>query len=357
MSEKDGEEYLIDCFQKMQGQHLLKPPLGIGDDASCIPLSFFSHDTCVVSKDLLVEGTHFRRSYHPPYWLGQKIVEVNLSDMAAMGAYPKGVFFGLGLPHYFFQGTRKKQDQYWFKRLCAGMKKALGPIPLLGGDTVRSENILFDLTIFGEQKKQNLKTRMGLEVGDHLCVTDPLGGSLMGFQLLEKHFSSVQGHDQWKSLFAQQPRAYQQAIRHHLNPKSKVQEGLFFSQQKSVVALMDISDGLYEDLKKLAQLNKKKFQIEMDQIPLHRALTSGHQPSHEMAFCSGEEYSLIVVVKKNQFHQLNQLFMQSFKRPLVCIGEVIEQVGTSSKSSSHYRWNKKSYQPSLKGFQHFSSSL
>src|SRR5215218_1613038 len=84
------------AWAKMRASRLPQVKLGIGDDAAVLDGSL---GDVVVTTDSLLEGTHFLLSDAQPRRIGHKLVNVNLSDLAAMGAEPEALFLSLCLPH------------------------------------------------------------------------------------------------------------------------------------------------------------------------------------------------------------------------------------------------------------------
>src|SRR4030065_2360036 len=100
--EKLGEDNLVQGLaERFAGRHsrLLK---GIGDDTSVS--SQKGGRALLVTTDILIENTHFKRDYTPPYLLGRKALSISLSDIAAMGGEPLFFLVSLALT----PGTPKK---------------------------------------------------------------------------------------------------------------------------------------------------------------------------------------------------------------------------------------------------------
>ena len=117
--------------------------LGIGDDAAVIKVR---ETNLVITKDLLIEDVHFIRHHHPPRLLGRKSLNVNLSDLAAMGALPKYALLGLGLP--------KRAETKWIGEFFTGFKSAAKKfgVSLIGGDVTRAHKVMVSVTVLGEGK-------------------------------------------------------------------------------------------------------------------------------------------------------------------------------------------------------------
>ena len=116
--------------------------IGIGDDASVFspPHGF----DLVVSSDLLIEGTHFKKD-HPPESIGHKVLAVNLSDIAAMGAEPLCFTLSVNI---------QSINEMWLNKFCEGIFDLANEASckLIGGDTVKSKEsapMFFGVTVIG----------------------------------------------------------------------------------------------------------------------------------------------------------------------------------------------------------------
>ena len=126
----------------------------------------FKKREMVVSTDMMIEGKHFDKSYNPKI-LASKLLRVNLSDLAAMGANPYGVMLNIAVP--------KKNSVTWVKDFCKGLKKDLKKfkLKLFGGDLSESSKIFLSATIFGFVTKRFLKQSIASE-GSHIYVSEIL---------------------------------------------------------------------------------------------------------------------------------------------------------------------------------------
>lgn len=143
--------------------------LGIGDDAALLRPS--AGMELAVSTDLLLEGRHFRAGADPRK-LGHKVLAVNLSDMAAMGAAPRWATLAISLP---------AADEVWLDEFCKGffaLAERFG-VELVGGDTTRGP-LSMCVTILGEVPAGLALFRAGAAPGDDIWVSGELGGAALG---------------------------------------------------------------------------------------------------------------------------------------------------------------------------------
>ena len=245
---------------------------GIGDD--CAVIQPAGGDEVVVTTDLNIEGTHFRRAWHPPGSIGHRTLARGLSDIAAMGAQPLACFLSLGLP-----GNIK---QSWVDEFLSGFLE-LGQrfqCPLAGGDLADSGGkIVADIMVLGSVAKGKAILRAGARSGDIIYVTGALGGSAA--TLRELFAGGV------KKLPPQRDH------RRHFFPQPRVQVGGILRQKKLPTAMIDISDGLSTDLGHICEESGVGAMLNQHLLPI----ASG--ASLEDALHGGEDYELLFTAPKS----------------------------------------------------------
>jgi thiamine-monophosphate kinase len=199
----------------------------------CGELSVTAGGRLLVTTDLMEEGTHFQRDWHPPRLLGRKLLAVNLSDLDASGAVPLGFTLTLALP--------ADVEPAWLAEFLDGLAGSAREhrVSVLGGDTVgRKEGIGLGLTAFG--RAERWLTRDSVKPGDRLYVDQPLGLSLRGLRRL-------QGGQRWD------PTCPDPELSAHLDPRPNLGLGPRLAAMPEVHACIDLSDGLSTDLRRLAE--------------------------------------------------------------------------------------------------------
>ena len=221
---------------------------GIGDDCFCFKAG---KKNIVVTKDLLAQDTHFKKEWILPQDLGRKAIEVNVSDIAAMGAvYPKYIFIGLGVP----QDTPLD----YIKRFYQGVKEACKKYgaALSGGDTIKSDKIIISVTVIGENEVlRGLVKRTGAKEGDLIGVTNTFGDAGAGVELLYKYASRRRFSKAEKYLISKQN-----------NPQARLKEA--FEISKFATSMTDASDGLFIAVSLLA----KGANVDLEKIPISKRL-------------------------------------------------------------------------------------
>lgn len=279
---------------------------GIGDDCAVYKLS--ESTLQVATTDLLVEQVHFDLLYSPLQHLGSKALSVNVSDVAAMNAKPRYALVSIALPP-----TLPAEA---VEQLYKGMAHAAGlyGVALAGGDTSASKSgIVISVTAVGETSTEQLALRSGAREGDMVCVTGALGGSAAGLQLLlrEKrimleHLENNEPYD--KNIMANL-KEYQGAIQCHLLPSARTDIIDYFHREGiTPTAMIDISDGLSQDLQHLCRRSGTGAHIEEGRIPLHpdaRHIAEEFQhDALDYALGGGEDYQLLFTLGTEEFQKI-----------------------------------------------------
>ena len=149
--------------------------VGIGDDGAVLAPAPDRELVAVV--DTLVEGRHF-----PPTLaaadLGWRVVAVNLSDIAAMGAVPRWMTLSL---------TLSAADPVWLDGFASGLFDAASPanVALVGGDTTRGTELVVSVQILGDVESGKALRRSGARVGDAIFVSGHPGEAAAGLAQLQ----------------------------------------------------------------------------------------------------------------------------------------------------------------------------
>lgn len=268
-------------------------PLGAGDDAALLP--GLGSGRGVFTTDLLVEGVHFRRDTVPPRALGVKALEVNLSDVAAMGGRPVAFFLSMSLPPDY---PLSDLDAF-----AAGLRGAArrARVTLAGGDTTASPGpVVVSIGVLGRLRTSRCLRRDRARPGDLLAVSGPLGSSAAGLRLLEEGW-------RWGERGAEGPERDPEARRHaraalraHLLPRARLDVGPAAAERGWSRAGLDLSDGLASDLKHLCEGSRVGARIEQASLPVaacarYWARRWGME-AHALALGGGEDYELLLAL-------------------------------------------------------------
>ncbi len=308
-----GEFGIVELFRQM-AQVDGNSRLGIGDDCAAIPVDDFSPGQILITTDALVEGVHFLKDKTPPNSLGHKALAVSVSDIAAMGGQPVAAFLSLGLT--------RDVDEAWIRDFAKGFMECAGlfGIELLGGDTVESKQEIFlNVTLLGKSGSTKGIKRCGAQPGDIIYLGRPTGHSAAGLHLLKNQVTGIEPEDR------------DVLIQSHLLPRPQVRLGLALSRRGLAHAMIDISDGLLQDLKHICDESGLGAEIHTKDIPLSKQLERlgrlvGHSPL-DWALFGGEDYCLLFCVDPKLAHETEALCMQENDLQIWKIGTMIHGRG------------------------------
>ena len=266
--------------------------LGLKDDAAMLTPP--AGKDLILTKDTMVEGVHFPRGHYGGD-TAEKLLRVNLSDLAAKGATPVGYMLSITWP--------KGIDSKYFGGFAAGLRdvQEAYDFKLLGGDTTSIEGpMVLSATLIGEVPLGEMVARSGAKVGDDVWVTGTIGDAYLGLQ-------TVLG----KAL---DPQPSAEALWHFEEAYYRPEPRLLFRKtlRQYATACADISDGLVADAGHVAKASEVCFTIDADKIPLSSqagAWLSG-QADEDAAFktlmTSGDDYELVFTASPDNAAQIRK---------------------------------------------------
>lgn len=249
--------------------------LGLTDDAAILDIP--KGQQLVVSTDAIVEGVHFLAAQSPAD-IAHKLVGVNLSDLAAMGAQPHAVFLAAQFP--------KQADDAWLSAFAAGLGDALTPsgATLMGGDTVRTPGPLsLTLTVLGLVPEKRALTRSGARVGDAIYVSGLIGDGALGLLCATGKCPD---------------NAY--LVNCYARPQPRWELGLALVAQGIASSCIDISDGLMADLKHICACSNVSGVVQAAQIPRSQAaqqLIAAQPDLDQLVLTGGDDYELLFTAR------------------------------------------------------------
>jgi thiamine-monophosphate kinase len=260
--------------------------VGIGDDAAWVKNQCGSS---LVTSDLLIEGIHFNLQWTSLLALGYKTLAVNLSDIAAMGGIPAYLVLSLGVPAKFHS-----QDIDEFYRGIHALAAQTG-VALVGGDTNVSRSLVISACLIGHAPYRPIM-RTGAKIGDDIYVTGTLGDAALALKLLKSR-SSQPKRDAAAYLLS----------RHH-RPTPRLTVGALLARHGLATAMIDISDGLVQDLGhicKASGVGAALWEEELPLSPAYRALC-GRAGAH-LALSGGEDYELLFCARPKDHKRILKL--------------------------------------------------
>ena len=262
--------------------------LGMGDDAALV--STAPGYEIVLTCDWFLAGTHFLQDNHPADAVGWKCLARAVSDIAAMGALPRCFLLSVALP--------RELAGAWLDDFLTGLRRAARKFgcSLAGGDTTERREVLINVTVAGEVRRGREVRRSGARPGDLIYVSGCLGEAELGLRLLRERKRGFSRRDV--------------RLRKHLYPGPRLGLGRWLSEKGVVSAMMDLSDGLSSDLRRLCDASRVGAVIQSELLPTVSVTklesNRGVDPL-QLALHGGDDYELLFTVRKNKAKRLPRL--------------------------------------------------
>jgi thiamine-monophosphate kinase len=284
--------------------------VGIGDDAAVFVSA--TETESLISTDLLIEDIDFKREYLLPSWLGHKVLAVSLSDIAAMGGKPRLSLLSLGIPSEF-------GSEFWTSFFDGYFALAdRHGVSLSGGDTSSSpDRLVCDSIAIGECAKGRAVTRGGARVGDDIWVTGTVGAAATGLRLLlaGERVREVEND------------AAQSAVRRHLRPDPPVEFGRMLGESGLAHSMIDVSDGLAQDLSHICESSSSSAEIDHELVPVApevQLITTDRQESLLFAISGGEDFELLFTADQEARNRVRTIAEKADISATV-IGRIVER--------------------------------
>jgi thiamine-monophosphate kinase len=248
--------------------------LELADDAALLDCA--PGRRLVVTADAIVAGVHYLPE-DPPALVARKLLRVNLSDLAAMGARPLHYVLTTALP--------AELGPEWLARFAEGLaedQRRYG-IDLLGGDSVRTRGpAVLSLTAIGEVEAGREIRRRGAQPGDLVWVSGTIGDAFLGLELLRGAHPDL----------APEHRDY--LVRRFRLPEPRMELGPRLCGVAR--AMIDVSDGLLADLGHICETSRAAAIVELDLLPLSpaaRAIAEDAPGIRARLAAAGDDYELL----------------------------------------------------------------
>lgn len=233
--------------------------VGPGDDAAVLAGGL------VVSTDLMVEDVHFSFDWIAPADAGFRAGAAALSDMAAMGAVPEALLVSLALPG---------SDAALGEELQRGVRAAGDRVsaPIVGGDVSRSPGaVVVDVVAVG-RAPDSVARRSGARPGQDLWVSGTLGGAAAAVAAWSR---------------GERPKAA--ARKRFVRPPDRTRLGHALAAQRLCASMIDISDGLVADARRIAHASEAAIRVLQERVPVDEAAGGDLNRALE----GGEDYELM----------------------------------------------------------------
>ena len=297
-----------------------KEALNLENDAAFL----FNKKKTIITSDMMIEGVHFDNTYNPKI-LARKLLRINLSDVAAMGASPYGYTLNVAIP--------KKNRVGWLKKFSHGLDldgKKFG-IKLFGGDLSVSSKIFLSATFLGFVGNKFHKNSKAFKDSE-IYVGGNIGDAAIGLNILNRKINLKNNRYFLDKFFLPEPQ---------------------ISLGKSLIGIADfctdISDGLLTELESVADNSDLKANIFESEIPLSMQARKVLEKSRfkkkisELILTGGEDYKLLFSIRSGKKKYLKDKIKN------------IKKIGffSSGKGVDIYDINKKKINFKKKGFCHF----
>ncbi|RAL25186.1 thiamine-phosphate kinase [Lujinxingia litoralis] len=265
--------------------------VGIGDDGAVLDPGRFD----LVTMDTMVEGVHFRRDWSSPEDVGWKLLASNLSDIAAMGGGPGAFFLSMALP--------ADLDPAWVEGVLSGIRKAadaLVPgsfeVSAGGGDLSATHGpIVLTLTLMGEASPAGPVLRRGAVPGDRIVLMGQTGLAAAGLALLSGEMDAP-------------AESFPCALRAHRRPGAQVRAGALLGLYGVPSAMIDVSDGVVQDLGHVLRASEVGARLEAYSLPHHPELVMLREQYGvdilKLMLTGGDDYELLMTIPPSRMPKI-----------------------------------------------------
>lgn len=273
---------------------------GPGDDSAVIN---YEKMLTVTSLKVMNEGIDFNLVYFPLKHLGYKVVVSAISNIYAMNAVPRQLLTGISLSNRFsveaveelYHGIHTACDKY--------------NLDLIGGDTKSSlSGLSISVNAFGDVTGEQLVYRKGAQPNDLLCISGNLGSAYLGLQLLEREKAIFEDNQEMQPDLT----GHEYILSRQLKPEIRLEVlDKLIELKITPSAMIDVTDGLAQDLLQLCKSSDVGCKIYQDRIPIDKETQEAAEEFNlEPTTCAlngGEDYELLFTVPIGLFDKINKL--------------------------------------------------
>ncbi len=280
---KNWEELrLIKSIRDLAGKKGKSVLLGIGDDTAVVKTP--AKSGLLYTVDSIVDGIHFLGHLNRWASAGKRAIGAAISDIAAMGGLPLYTMLSLFLPedfplrhiNAFMNGFIDRVHEYG--------------IALIGGNiTATRGSFAADTVVIGMTRNGMFVSRSGAKDGDLVCMAGVTGEAMAGLDL----------------LMLKKNRLYPALIKKYLEPAPMVKESIRITDSIAPNSMIDVSDGLVQDLSHILDESKTGAILDLDQIPIsggvkYTAKLTGKSP-YDYVLSGGDDYVLLFTVPEKRY--------------------------------------------------------
>ncbi len=273
---------------------------GIGDDAAVLKCDETRYG--LISSETFVEGVEFDLTFMPFHQIGAKVVSAAVSDIYAMNGQPHAILINLGVPNRI--NTDMIDDLY----KGIGMACSDYGCQLSGGDLTGSHNpLIISVSVYGDVTHQKIVYNRGAKTGDAVCVSGDLGSAVAGLKVLlreKRHWEESEDPVMQPDL-----STWDYVVKRQLVPVAK-KEVIEIFHQKGIkpTAMVDVSQGLLNDLRRITSNSKKGAYIYQAALPIdlqtRNVANEMKEDVDKYALYGGEDFELLFTLPENQVKNL-----------------------------------------------------
>jgi len=278
----------------------------------------------LLTIDALVDGVHFEPAWLSPQQLGEKSFLVNASDIAAMGGQPRFCVVNLSVPPAY-----RERDLRAVQRGIVAAARRCGAA-VVGGNLTRATALSVSIALLGTAPHR-IVTRRGARPGDRVYVTGTLGDAAAAVRLLQANVAA--------------PSA--PLLRRFRRPTPRLRAGRVLAEMGIVSAMIDVSDGVVQDLGHICRESRVGAEVRTAEIPLSAAYRRLHGKDPRLALRGGEDYELLCTVPVRHVSTL-QRQRARLGCPITCIGTI-----TSGRRIGVVDDTGRALPLAARGFDHF----
>ena len=301
----------IDDLLIQEGIRSERVTVGIGDDtASFLPRPGYE---LLVTCDSVVEGRHYLPGKISPLDLGRRAMDLNISDIGAMGGRPLYALISLGLRADV--PVRDVEEMY------RGFLRELNPFgaSIIGGNLTKSGDGMFiDITLIGEVEQGKGVRRSGARPGDVILVTGYPGQAAAGLQLLLRapKDSQILGHP---------------LVKIYTNPSHRARVGEAIAKAGHATAMIDTSDGFLGDLGHISEESRVGAELFKEKLPLSDDLREAalmlQQDPYDLFLGDSDDYELVITCRPEDAAPLRSVVSRCCPVLLTEVGRITETAG------------------------------
>ncbi len=276
--------------------------LGIGDDTAVVKTPAGGRLLCTV--DSIVDGVHFLGDLNRWDSAGRRALGAAVSDIAAMGGVPLYVMLSLFLPGGF---PARRVDRFMDGFMSRAREYG---IRLIGGNIAATHgSFAADTVIIGKAYRGRFVRRSGAREGDAICIAGTTGEAMAGLDLIR----------------LKDTRSYPVLIRRYLEPSPMLNEGTRIVDTVAPTSMIDVSDGLLQDLSHILEESGRGARIDLDRVPVtegvkYAARLLGKSP-YAYVLTGGDDYVLLFTVPAERYRR------RISGTEIYRIGEIVKRSG------------------------------